>query len=160
MLVNFSDFLGFFKLFAGFDFTFVENSAANLQYLYLDTTADGAILTSNSELENNVLIYLSLAGFKMDSIELLPNMENLVVLNISNTNISDLFGVENNGSYTESIARFEHVKYLDISGNDGIFTQSNLNLLYDTFADSETLVYLYEDYSKVGFDVAREISEM
>ena len=143
---------------AGFDFTFVENSAANLQYLYLDTTADGAILTSNSEFENNVLIYLSLAGFKMDSIELLPNMENLVVLNISNTNISDLFGVENNGSYTESIARFEHVKYLDISGNDGIFTQSNLNLLYDTFADSETLVYLYEDYSKVGFDVAREIS--
>ena len=143
---------------AGFDFTFVENSAANLQYLYLDTTVDGAILTSNSELENNVLIYLSLAGFKMDSIELLPNMENLVVLNISNTNISDLFGVENNGSYTESIARFEHVKYLDISGNDGIFTQSNLNLLYDTFADSETLVYLYEDYSKVGFDVAREIS--
>ena len=141
---------------AGFDFTFVENSAANLQYLYLDTAADGAILTSNSELENNVLIYLSLAGFKMDSIELLPNMENLVVLNISNTNISDLFGVENNGSYTESIARFEHVKYLDISGNDGIFTQSNLNLLYDTFADSETLVYLYEDHSKVGFDAARE----
>ena len=69
-----------------------------------------------------------------------------------------MFGEENNGSYNESIARFEHVKYLDISKNDGIFTQSNLNLLYDTFADGEALVYLYEDHSKVGFDVAREIS--
>ncbi|MGM9684082.1 MAG: leucine-rich repeat domain-containing protein, partial [Eubacteriales bacterium] len=141
---------------AGFDFTFVENSATNLQYLYLDTTAEGAILTSNSELENNVLIYLSLAGFKMDSIELLPNMENLTVLNISNTKIFDLFGAENDGYYNESIARFEHVKYLDIGGNDGIFTQSNLNLLYDTFGDSDAIVYLYEDHSKIGFDAARE----
>lgn len=76
---------------AGFDFTFVENSAANLQYLYLDTTAEGAILTSNSEFENNVLTYLSLAGFKINSIELLPSMENLAFLNISNTKLFDLF---------------------------------------------------------------------
>ena len=143
---------------AAFDFSFVESSSKTLNKLYLDTTAENSILYSTSDFDDNVLSYLSLEGFAIDSIQLLPTMTKLLVLNISDTGIEDLFGVPEGETYSNSIARFNSLKYFDISGNDGIFTQSNLNLLYDVFHDLDTIVYLYDDQEKSGFDAAREMA--
>lgn len=141
-----------------FDFSFVENSASSLKYLYMDTVAENAILSSTSSFDDNVLLNLSLIGFKVNSIELLPDMQHLAMLNISNTNIRDLLGEESNGAYSNSIARFSNLKYIDLGGNIGIFTHDNLNVLYEAFNDSGALVYLYDDHTKAGFDLARDIA--
>jgi len=143
---------------SAFDLSFVDSSASTLKYLYLDTSAITAVFGANTKFEGNVLENLSLEGYSFNSIQTLPNMEQLSVLNISKTGISDLFGKKEGEDYPSSISRFAHLDYIDISGNGGVFTQANLNILYETFASSEADVYLYEDHTLAGFDITREIN--
>ena len=141
-----------------FNYSFVADSVESLQYLYLDTTSEGASFSNNSMdlFKENKLLALSLESFKVITVDNLPDMQFVEYMNLSNTGMLDLLGSKDGEMYYHSIQRFANLKTLYLGGNDGIFTNSNLSILYDSFNSSAT-VYLYNDHSKVGFDAIREI---
>ncbi len=141
-----------------FNFDYVSGSASSLKSLYLDTTSEDAIVSSmTKDYDDSAMIELSLEGFKVKSTDVLPDMNNLKVLNLSYTQINDLYGQIVGEEYPYSISRYTNLSYLNIGGNDGIFTSENLNLLYDSFGKTEVIVYLYSDQNFVGFDRERDI---
>ncbi len=138
-----------------FDFAYVANAEA-LSYLYLDTLADDAKLSTTISFTNENFVHLSLEGLKMDNVIQLPDMPNLEMLNLANTDLANLKGdADEDGTYPYALERFEKLTYLDVSQTDNnIFTKANLEMLYQAFNGQE--VYLYTDHSLTGFDGDRE----
>ena len=131
-----------------FDFSFVYKSVRTLEKLYLDTTDSNATLSLTNNYNDNVLVALSLEGYYISNVDLLPNMSCIKVLNLKNTNLKDFIGSkDSNGIYPWSIDRYKTLEYLDVSqSNVNIFTKANLEMLYDNYAD--IYVNLYADSGK------------
>ena len=127
-------------------------SAKQLTHLYLDTTSNSSTFENSfTGFNDNVLKVLSMRNVVVSSVELLPDMNELEYLDMYGNTITDFAG----SSEIYSIARFEAIDYLDIGGNDNIFTKRNLNTLYDAFNSAST-VYLYDEHESLGFDSDRE----
>ena len=125
-----------------------------IKYLFLDSFVGSNV--KNTNLLNNMILLeaLSLENTEFSDVGEFPDFEFIRYLNLAHTNINDFIGSDEDFT---SINRFKDtLEVLDISGNDRVFTKTNLNHLYDNFHDKETIVYLYEDHSQIGFDSARE----
>ncbi len=140
-----------------FDFGFVKNSIVTLRYLYLDTTNASAALYMSTDYSDNALVRVSLEGYRIDNVNLIPDMPNVETLNLKNTKIADYVGdMDSSGEYPYSLSRFETLEYLDVSQNAvNIFTKTNLEMLYENFADIYVNLYAESgDYSvPIGYSV-------
>ena len=142
-----------------FDFSFVENSVASLQHLYLDTVDASAVLELSVDYSDNILVVVSLEGYSIENVNLIPDMPHVRALNLKNTQLADFVGsVDANGDYPYSLARFDTLEYLDVSQSEmNIFTKTNLEMLYANYADIYVNLYaddgnyaVPEGYSKDG----------
>ncbi|MBQ6677507.1 MAG: InlB B-repeat-containing protein [Clostridia bacterium] len=111
-------------------------SKGSLKYLFLDTNAE------NCEFKNayysyngNVLEELSLAGCGVTDMSLLPDMNNIRYLNISDNPLEDLEGLV---PISHSINRYQTVEELDLSGLEvDVDPITDLNNLKTVYAVSE-----------------------
>lgn len=134
----------------------VVSGCENLKGLFLDsaTYTEGKGL---DELSSNYnLKYLSIANVHVDSIDNLPDIKNIVYLGLRNTNISDFNGTYSEGDgYLKSVARFSNLRYLDVADNPELFTNKNLEMLYDLADNSKkkTAIILYRNNAPKGYVV-------
>lgn len=131
-----------------FDFAYVSNSVSTLNKLYLDTTSESAYLNLTDDFYNNVLECVSLEGYYIDNVNLIPNMPQIKVLNLRNTDLNNFIGdADANGDYLYSLERFATLEYLNVAQSEvNIFTKANLEMLYANYAD--IYVNLYADSGK------------
>lgn len=138
------------------------SAKADLKYLFLDSAIDTSQASNLPELGSLLqLQYLSLRNVAVDTIDNIPEMEAIVYLDLANTKIVNFVGtVDENGIRYSDMKYDFNLKYLDVSGNDYVFTKSNLNALYDLCYDApfngNLNVWLYTDRDIVGFDATRE----
>lgn len=139
--------------FAAFDFRNLR-SYDNLEGLFLDSATSTEAININTFTNKQKLKYMALANVKIGSMDILPDMDNIVYLGLRNTGISDF-----NGSYSETdgyiypITRFITLKYLDVADNPELFTKKNLEMLYDFVGKPEQKIsiLLYRDNAPEGY---------
>ncbi len=131
-----------------FDFAYVSNSVSTLNKFYLDTTSESACLDLTDDFYDNVLECVSLEGYYIDNVNRIPNMPQIKVLNLKNTDLDDFIGdADANGDYLYSLERFATLEYLNVAQSEvDIFTKANLEMLYANYAD--VYVNLYADSGK------------
>lgn len=139
-----------------FDFECVSNSVETLKSMYVDTTSQDASLNLSVDFADNVLEYLSLEGYSIKNVNLLPNMLKIKALNLKNTGLTDFIGeADSNGEYPYSLGRYENLEYLDVSQSEAnIFTKANLEMLYKNYAN--IYVNLYADNGTYAVPVGYE----
>ncbi|MBR2308998.1 MAG: leucine-rich repeat domain-containing protein [Oscillospiraceae bacterium] len=150
--------------------TLNTNTWKKLTHLYLDTTAVGANMVNPgnaiTKMGGDSILALSLEGYSIPSAAYLPQMNNILYLNLSHTGLSDLLGVDTYepdkapNLYTQSIFRFtDTLQKLDLA-TDGVFTHDNLNMLYNELNGKDITVHLYDDETITGFDGQREFDHI
>ena len=127
---------------------------SELKYLFVDSANPNAVAANFDNLSNLVnLKYLSVRNLKVETVNTLPIIKDLEYLDISNTQLNDVIG---DNAYFKGWDKYRNLQWLDVGSNPGIFTNNNLNHLYNSFAERTTTVWLYPDRSIVGFNATRE----
>jgi uncharacterized repeat protein (TIGR02543 family) len=141
----------------------------SIKTLLIDTTIDagfGDAYYAFSGIGDSPIEYASFEGFQIASMSKLPSMEHVLYLNLSNTGITNLEGENPDLVELYSIARYETVDTLDLSGlqadiapieglgnlhtlyvvgigSNKIFYQSNIHALQRLYNSGKT-IYLYD----------------
>lgn len=118
----------------------------SLQYLYLDTTSpDCTFAKAYRTFDENVLKALSLRNVKVESMANLPYMDQLEYLDLSGTGITDVQGHDPDYYDSETIARYQNLRTLNVTKLDADMTAvqdlGNLTSYTAVAEPSERLFY-------------------
>lgn len=127
-------------------------SRGTLEYLYIDSAVEGAFEDAYADFDGNVLKEFSASNLQINTMEALPDMENLTYLNLTNSGITDLSGnPEFEGWF--NLSRYQTVRTLDITGVQASLAEvtklENLQTLYaigevdDAVFQKDNLLTLY-----------------
>lgn len=95
-----------------------ERSTETLMFLYLDHNVKGNFRDSYSNFSDNKLIDLSLENVVVESLEDLPDMDNLKYLNLSGTEIAVLGNDSSKLAPLADLSRYSELEVIDVSGMD------------------------------------------